>query len=101
VAATTEQARVHHALGAGRHIARLGSIIYWGQATYELILTYVGNHELTARALAAIEAGDARELGAVMDLSHKLFTEAGSAICPDELSGICPLVLEYYYMCVV
>ena len=59
------------------------------------MLTYVGNHELTARALEAIEAGDARELGAVMDLSHKLFTEAGSAICPDELSGICPLILVY------
>ena len=60
VATTAEHRNVHHALG-------------------------LGNLDITSRALAAMEAGDARELGAIMDESHVLFTEAGSAVCPEEL----------------
>ena len=61
--ATTENhRRVHHALGQG-------------------------NHDIICRAMAALEAGDAPALGAVMDESHRMFTEAGAAVCPEELSA--------------
>lgn len=59
---TDDHKRVHHALGQG-------------------------NHDITSRALAAMEAGDARTLGAIMDESHTMFTQAGAAVCPDELAA--------------
>jgi hypothetical protein len=46
-----------------------------------------GNHDITRRALAAMEAGDARALGSIMDESHKMFTQAGAAVCPEELTA--------------
>ena len=57
-----EHRRLHHALGAG-------------------------NHDIIARALAAIEAGDARTLGAIMDESDQMFTTAGQSVCPDQLTA--------------
>jgi mevalonate kinase len=60
VATTAEHRNVQHALG-------------------------IGNLDITSRALAAMEAGDAQQLGAIMDESHALFTAAGSAVCPEEL----------------
>ena len=61
-ATTDEQARVQHALGDG-------------------------NLDITGRALAAMQAGDAEALGRIMDESHLLFTQAGAAVCPDQLTA--------------
>ena len=45
------------------------------------------NLDITARAVAAVAAGDAAGLGALMEEAQALFDRHGGAVCPEELTA--------------